>query len=141
MKTNSIIILLAVILIALCGCKKIEFRNDISGQWNINRISGGFILQTPTPYFDNLYLKKNNHYFIYRNDTLLASGSYNIDKAMNGIFFGAKYEILFRKDYDIEKRLFFPFDESVAVTYYSSDTLYLHDYMSDGFGYLFTRPK
>jgi len=140
MKNISFLSMLAVVTIAIFACKKIEFRNDISGSWKIYLISGGIAGQTFVPHFTDLYMKKNNHYFLYRNDSLLASGSYELNKIASNIP-GSGFEILFRRDYIIDNKIVFPFNKGELINFSSADTLFIIDYCCDGLSWVYYRPK
>lgn len=142
MKARSISIQLAIFLIALLSCNKLEFRNEISGVWKILNISGGFVLQSPEPHFTILQVKKNNSFYISRNDTLLAHGSYDLYKSdQDPVYKDEPYEIQFNSGYNHEPRLVFPFGERLIVRFFSTDTLVLDEGCCDRFTYTFTRSK
>jgi hypothetical protein len=101
-----------------------EFQNDLTGTWKIIWTSGGMVPQTIQTNFSLLQIKKNNHYFIYSNDTLKASGDYSIFKAgYNPYLKKQTFEVQFNNGIDQGLQVIFPFNEKLSTEFISNDTL------------------
>ena len=126
----------------MLSCKKIEFKNDISGIWNILNVSGGLYPHSIDPHFTILQIKKNYHYFVYRNDTLISSGNYDLyNSNQNQGTSSESYQIQFNKGFITDKNIAFPFDEKLITRFLSVDTVILSEGCCDTFDFLFARHK
>jgi hypothetical protein len=143
MKNKLILILLSLLMIPLFSCEKIEFKNDISGTWEILFAEGGLFPHSIETNYSHLRLKKGDHYFIFNHDTLKAKGEFTIYKSGYGHYQNAEpYFIKLRKCSGQDPNLKFPIDVNLDVRFYSNDTLILYDRgIADGNEYCFIRSK
>jgi hypothetical protein len=130
-------------MISVYSCKKLEFKNDISGSWEILWAGGGLALTSVETNFSQLQLKGNNHYFMFRHDTLIAKGDYSIYKSNRypDPYF-EPYIVKFKKATTTNQHFSFPIDQNLGVTFVTNNTLIFSEIdFSDGFQYCFTRSK
>ena len=140
MKTRGIIISLILLFLLVISCKKNEFKNDISGSWNYVNASGGIAPSSIDIENTILQIKKNYHYFIYRNDSLKASGTYSLSSPTVAPTSGVgEYAISFDFKSTIDYTLHFPFNEPLFSKFISKDTLILSTYWPDDLQYLFIK--
>jgi len=140
MKTKVLFIQLLILVSICAACKKIEFRNDIRGIWKYFYASGGISGRPFDAHFTILQIKSNNHYFIYSNDTLMASGDYDIFKSNPYQSYAEPFQIRFNKDFVQVYKFYFPFDEKLYVEFFSDGTFVLDEGCCDRFQLGFIKP-
>jgi len=142
MKTKVCLAGLIVLSLLLYSCKKIECQKDYTGIWNYVGAFGGYAAQSVYINQCVIQIRKNNHYFIYRNDSLVASGEYSLYKVIKGMGWSTEpYDIYFKKGYLTDPYLMFPFDTRLFPQFYTTDTLVLNQYCADCYEFFFVRQK
>ena len=139
MKTKIILYLSIILLFMIVSCEKLEFRKDISGNWKSLGSGGGINGGGDVTYFTQLKISKNYSYSVFKNDTLKTSGKYSVLNPDHKSNYYETFYIYFHNSSNQHYALKFPFEESLFVKFYSSDTLVLSEQYADGFNYLFIR--
>jgi hypothetical protein len=129
-----------IILIGLPSCEKSEFRQDLTGTWEIFRSGGGIAGQGASYDFNLMRLDQKNRYQFTRNDTLIEKGTFMVVTYEQELSIpNAHYEIEFEPKYKLGNGVNQITSGSKIVQMISNDTIGLTDGFLDGFIYYFER--
>jgi hypothetical protein len=142
MKNKPKITLLILLLTIFVSCEKMQFQNDIYGTWEIQWAGGGLYLHAIETNFSHLKINKSDQYFMYRNDSLKASGNYTICKTGYDPYQKKEtFEMEFKKGIKQDPKIRFPFDDKLDTRFFSNDTLIFSENCADCYQYCFVRLK
>ena len=136
------LILIVFCSIVFISCEKIEFKKDISGNWQLIGAGGGIVYHVIETNYSNLYLTRNLEYSIFSNNDLKLSSQFSIySYKENPTPPFEPFYIKFNVDSIPSSITGFPFIDNLDVVFKSRDTLILSSWDVDGAEWVFVKEE
>jgi hypothetical protein len=136
---NKYIKILFTLMVFITSCEKIEFRNDMIGQWKIFGTGGGVYSQGTSYNFKHMILNTKDDYQFIRNDSIVEQGVFKIIKNDDAAFSNCQYAIEFKIRNQIGDGVNWFTEEPKLIQKITNDSIILYEKYIDGFEYYFAR--
>jgi len=141
MKRISHLLVIVLMLFAFVSCEKYDFNRDISGNWNIFKVSGGFFPYEVPYNFTRLRIGSNETWVIFSNDTIKASGTLSVYRSKHAYKPALEdFYVRFHRGEPFYSEPTLPMETDLDVEFQNSDTLiFSMRNVADGFQYYFAK--